>query len=136
MYNDVKSKVEVNGAYINTIDIERSVRQGCPLSMLLFITATEGILDKIQTNKNTKGYQISRNQYKKVVVYADDITLIITEENDIQQYLQEIDRYCEASGAKINKEKTEAIILGSWNRHTIKEAMSWLKNSQNPRNHI
>ena len=57
MYKDVKSKVEVNGAYTNTINIERSVRQGCPLSMLLFII---GLLDKLQTNKNTKGYPINR----------------------------------------------------------------------------
>ena len=86
MYKDVKSKVEVNGAYTNTINIERSVRQGCPLSMLLFIIAAEGLLDKLRTNKNTKGYPITRRQYKnfKVVAYADDITLIITEENDIQ----------------------------------------------------
>ena len=81
------------------------------------------------TNKNTKGYPINRRQHKKVVAYADDITLIITEKNDIQQYLQEIHKYCEASGAKINKDKTEAIILGSWNKRTIKEAMSWLKDT-------
>ena len=127
MYKNVTSKVEVNGAYTASIEIKRSVRQGCPLSMLLFILASEGLLSKIKSNKSSKGYPINRKHHKKVVAYADDITLIITSEEEIQTHLQDIDKYCKASGAKINKDKTEAIILGSWNTRTMKEAMSWLK---------
>ena len=35
LYSGIRSKVMVNGAFTVSFDIMRSVRQGCPLSMIL-----------------------------------------------------------------------------------------------------
>ena len=52
LYN-ITSKIEVNGAYTEEINILRSVRQGCPLTMLLFIGAEE-----LSTELNGLGYSV------------------------------------------------------------------------------
>ena len=98
----------MNGQLTNKIKITRLVRQGCPISMLLFVLGGEGLLEAIRNNPNIKGYNLPNGEYQKVAAYADDITLIITKPKDIQEFLKEIDKFCEALGAKINQKKTEA----------------------------
>ena len=41
LYNNIFSKIEINGEITSRIKINRGIRQGCPLSMLLFIAATK-----------------------------------------------------------------------------------------------
>ena len=41
MYNEITASVQVNGSITRQFDIKRSVRQGCPLSMLLYVIAIE-----------------------------------------------------------------------------------------------
>ena len=41
------------------------------------------------------------------MAYADDITHIVTKKEEIKEFFGEINTFCMASGAKVNKEKTE-----------------------------
>ena len=50
LYQEIKSQVMVNGELTNEISITRSVRRGCPISMLLFVIAAEGLLELIRQN--------------------------------------------------------------------------------------
>ena len=52
---DTKSLVKINGYETFTFDIERGVRQGCPLSSLLYVLAAEALSSAIRKNKNIKG---------------------------------------------------------------------------------
>ena len=128
LYHDITSKIEVNGAFTEEINIQRSVRQGCPLSMLLFIIGAEGLSTEINENKNIKGYKLFATREKKLIAYADDMTLILTSPNSLSHALESINTFCKASGAKMNQEKTEILRLGPWKAQPFKEALSWLKN--------
>ena len=101
MYRESYSHIEINGSLTKRINIKRSVRQGCPLSMLLFILTAEGLTQKIKANNKIKGYKITPNIEKKVVAYADDPTIILTDPNSIKESLDTINSYCKASGAEI-----------------------------------
>ena len=52
-----KSFVKVNGYETNEFNIERGVRQGCPLSGLLYVLTAEVLSTHIRKNKNIKGYK-------------------------------------------------------------------------------
>ena len=44
IYTDIHSKIMVNGAFTRDISVDRGVRQGCPLSMLLYILSLEPLI--------------------------------------------------------------------------------------------
>ena len=56
LYNNINSVVQVNGAITKKFEITRSVRQGCPLSMLLYVIAIEILSCRIK-----KKTEYSRN---------------------------------------------------------------------------
>jgi len=58
MYKNIISKIIVNGALTGEINIQRSVRQGCPLSMLLYVIAIESLNININNNTNIQGIKI------------------------------------------------------------------------------
>ena len=53
------------------ISLLRGVKQGCPLSLYLFIIAIEILAIKIRSNKNIKGLEMF-DLDMKVSMYADD----------------------------------------------------------------
>ena len=58
IYSNITSQVMVNGQLTHKIAIKRSVRQGCPLSMLLYILCLEPLISKIQSNTLIQGLRI------------------------------------------------------------------------------
>ena len=73
-YNNIQSKIKINGLLSEPFTLKRGVHQGCPLSVLLYIIAAEILANFIIVNKRIKGTQIG-NQEIKVVNFADDTTI-------------------------------------------------------------
>ena len=112
MYTDIRSQVLINGHLSNKIKIERSVRQGCPLSMLLFVLCNEPLLNQIELNEKIEGYKLPGGTNLKSMAYADDTSFIITKENEIEEIVEQYRMFRKASGEKINIEKTEILKMG------------------------
>ena len=70
LYADTKSIIDFNSEFSEILEITRGVRQGCPLSALLFNLVMEPLLERIQNSK-----KILSSQKQKVIAYADDITV-------------------------------------------------------------
>ena len=68
--------VQINGKLSQPYKIERGLRQGCPLSCLLFLVCFEPLLEKIRVDRNVKGLTINGVSIK-VSSYADDLTVIM-----------------------------------------------------------
>ncbi|CAG2248424.1 unnamed protein product [Mytilus edulis] len=110
LYKDIKSKIQVNGQLTEEILITRSVRQGCPLSMNLYALAIETLASSIRKNKNIKGINIPNLKDPiKLFQHADDCTTITTDIKDYYLFMNEFEKFGKASGAKINKNKTEIL---------------------------
>ena len=58
LYTNITSHVIVNGKLTPKFNIERSVRHGCPLSMLLFVLSLEPLILKINNNNLMKGIKV------------------------------------------------------------------------------
>ena len=75
-YHNISSCIVNNGHASEFISLKRGVRQGCPLSGMLFILAVEPLAIQIRTSKSIKGLK-NGNKVSKVSLYADDTTTFI-----------------------------------------------------------
>ena len=116
MYKNITSQVLINGAKTNIIPIERSIRQGCSFSMLLFVLLSVPLLNMLKNNKSITGYTNKRNRRMVVQAYADDTTIITTQPTDYEEILKTYDKHARASEAKINEHKTEILKIGKPNK--------------------
>ena len=95
----------MNGWLSESFNINRGIRQGCPLSALLFIIAVEMLSVNIKQNKEIKGIEIgNENDLEiKVVQLADDTTLLVKDETSILKALETISTFSDVSGVRLNK---------------------------------
>ena len=106
-----------NGGYVSSFfDMERGVRQGCPISPLLFIMAVELFACNIRTDKSIRGLQYNTNDRPlKIRLYADDITLFLKDMMDFREVLSKIKKFSNFSGLCLNINKTLAVRFGDEN---------------------
>ncbi len=110
MYSDIELTILNNGTTCKFFKLQRGVRQGCPLSTYLFITALENLPNKIRNDKSIKGIKIDR---KEICLLADDITLILNDLNSVKNTIELVKMFSLCSRLKINIDKTQAKYIGT-----------------------
>ena len=114
-----KSCVKNNNYISKFIEMERGVRQGCPLSPLLFICTVELLARSIRNDNSIKGITVIENgRPKKIKLFADDITLLLKDQIDFREVLSKIKLFSDFSGLKLNMKKSMAMILDSKKNNT------------------
>jgi len=114
LYTEINSSVICNGNISQSFSLSRGVRQGCPLSPLLYILSIEPLACAIRADPNIQGVILPGGTEVKISMYADDTTLILSNERSIKQSFVLVERYERASGAKLNQQKTNGVFLGRW----------------------
>uniref|UniRef100_A0A3B4HBB0 Reverse transcriptase domain-containing protein n=1 Tax=Pundamilia nyererei TaxID=303518 RepID=A0A3B4HBB0_9CICH len=89
------------------------VKQGCPLSAALYVLAINPLLKLINKDINIKGYCFNDGYTVTAMAYADDVTVIIRNQDELDRLFFHLKQYELASGAKLNPEKTEGVWFGS-----------------------
>ena len=111
-YNDIQSTIFNNGWSSGFFNLERGVRQGCPLSPYVFILCAEILSSAIRRDKEIKGIKITKTECK-ITQYADDTTLFLDGSNlSLKASLLTFERFGKISGLKMNNSKTEAMWIG------------------------
>ena len=80
MYHNPQAVVQVNGRRSRVFAVERSVRQGCSLSPLLYVLALEPLLRRLRdrtTNPALRGVPFAGPLTARVSAFADDISFCI-----------------------------------------------------------
>ena len=72
-YTDISSCVLSNGFTTDLFLVRRGVRQGDPLSPLLFILALEMLVCQIRNDQSVKGI-IAKDEQIQLTLFADDMT--------------------------------------------------------------
>lgn len=113
LYKDISSRIINNGHMSDRFKISRGVRQGDPLSPLLFILAVEPLATAVKNNKNIKGIEID-NIISLLSQYADDTFFTLDgSEKSLYHTIQTLRDFEKVSGLKINLDKTKLLWFGS-----------------------
>ena len=75
IYTDIQSTVMVNGILTETFTVERGIRQGCPLSMLLYALFQEALYVAFKKNHMIECIDYPNQEKLIVIGYADDTSL-------------------------------------------------------------
>ena len=114
LYSHATTSIAINGVLSEPYRVIQGVRQGDPLSCLLFNLAIEPLAASIRNSTDLKGFMIPGTTTNvHVNLYADDTTVYLSESDKYKTLQTILARWCRASGAKFNVEKTEIIPIGT-----------------------
>lgn len=118
LYNRPLAAVRINGQTSSYFPLGTGTRQGCPLSPLLFAIVIEPLAEAIRNSPDITGISTGGKDHK-IVLYADDILLFVTNpQTSVLAVLEVINQFSVFSGYKINFSKSEVLPLGNPRRPT------------------
>ena len=116
-YNNIESCVLNNGHSIGWFQLQRGIRQGCPLSTALFVIAIELLAIAARSNCNLEGIRLPNGQNQTISGFADDTTLTLKDQKSVKVALSMLNHFKDFSGLEVNLEKTELLLLGTLKYH-------------------
>lgn len=113
-YTDIFSAIKCNGFITNYFSVTNSVRQGCPISAQLFVICAEPLTRAIIADTTINSVMIPNSNHRSLIFqHADDTTCTVENLQSIETIFDIFEKYGRASGAKINRNKTELMTLGN-----------------------
>ena len=110
LFNGGKSCISNCGYLSETFEIERSTRQGDPISPLVFILVLEILFICLRSDPNIRGIKIVKNEIK-LTSYADDASYFLKDKASAEKLLQVINQFSKVSGLEVIRTKSECLLL-------------------------
>ncbi len=110
LYCNSVSCVTNNGNSTAFFPLGRGVRQGCPLSPLLFILAVEILACKLRSDQNVRGITINEEIFK-ISQLADDTTLFLNDVPSLKAAMLTLEDFSKISGLLLNRSKTQVLCI-------------------------
>ncbi|KAI3354070.1 hypothetical protein L3Q82_018470 [Scortum barcoo] len=106
--NRSRSLVRIAGSKSDLFPVHVGLRQGCPLSPVLFII----FMDRIsRRSQGPEGVRFGNHRISSLL-FADDVVLMASSGQDLQHVLERFAAECEAAGMRIStSKKSEAMVL-------------------------
>ena len=111
LFYNVFSRIICNSKLTDPIFLGRGVRQGCPLSPLLYVLVSEVLSTQIRNCPEIVWFRLPRAG--GLHLNHDHATNFIKSEHSLY-HLHVVHTYERGSGAKLNTAKSEAMWLGHW----------------------
>ena len=127
LYSNAISQVIVNHSLSEPLQVTRGVRQGDPLSPLLYVLTIEPLLNCIRADKTIPPISLPGNQSRKLIGYADDTNFFIKEHSSIDKIIKHFKKFSKASGSLINEDKTKALPLGRWRPDPFRKKINYVE---------
>ncbi len=107
LYDRSKSLVRIASSKSDLFPVHVVLRQGCPLSPVLFII----FMDRIsRRSQGPEGVGFGDHAISSLL-FADDVVVLATSDQDLQHALGRFAAECEAVGMRISASKSEAMVL-------------------------
>ena len=133
LYSNANGRILNNGWISESFCIGRGVRQGCPLSALLFIIVAEVLAAKINQSPNIQGIRVPRHVNDpeckdiRIIQYADDTTIFTNSIDFVKNIMKEVELFGVNAGPKINWSKSKFMKL-----NISEKTVEGLKFTENP----
>ena len=113
LYRETSVRLIMNGFLSEPFPIESGVKQGCPLSSLLFAIAMEPLARSILEDPLFKnlGFRLPGNKEIRLIQHLDDMTLFAHGAYAVSVFMAKVLKYNPLSGASINYKKSFVIRL-------------------------
>ena len=130
LYDDAFMQIIINDRLSSKVGLQRGVRQGDPLSPLLYVICVEVLASLIRRSPEIEGFLLpgANGLQARARLYADDVFAVLKNLKSLEALLSLIEFYEKGTGAKLNKSKTEAMWLGAWRLRADEPlGLSWVK---------
>ncbi|CAI6007791.1 unnamed protein product [Closterium sp. NIES-65] len=110
LHEEAGMRVIINGWLSEKVEMHRGVRQGCPLAPYLFLCALEPLCREMQRRRLGVGPE--GKTPLSYVGYADDTSILLRGEGQLQEVVEVLDMFGKQSGLKVNCDKSVVVPLG------------------------
>ena len=107
LYDRCQSLVRIAGSKSDTFPARVGLRQGCPLSPILFIIFMDRISRRSQSVEGVRFGDLRIGS----LLFAEDVVLLASSGRDLQLSLERFAAECEAAGMRISTSKSETMVL-------------------------
>ena len=112
VYSVVKLRIKCDGAISDVFSNNIGVKQGEPLSPLLFLFFINDIAEDLRTNINENSDFVLLDGFLMyLLLFADDTVLFGKTPESLQLLLDKLLIYCKKWKIEVNKEKTEVVVF-------------------------
>jgi hypothetical protein len=113
IHDKPKANIILSGEKLKPIPLKSGMRQGCPLSPLLFNIVLEFLVRAIRQEGIIKGIQIGKETVK-VSLFVDSMILYIKDpKNSTQKPPDTVNSFSNVAGYKINLQKSVAFLYNN-----------------------
>ncbi|MCO5606114.1 hypothetical protein L7F22_060301 [Adiantum nelumboides] len=111
LYESVTGRVRAPGGLSDAIESTIGVKQGCPLSPILFGIYIDELLEYVDTYGDA-GSSLARVMIP-LLLYADDVVLISDFPEGLQRQLDALQRFCADRDLTLNLGKTKVMVFNT-----------------------
>ena len=115
-YDNTKCAIKLGKRLTNFFPCKRGLRQGDPLSPLLFNLYINDIFKELR-EANCHPVTLNGTDLINALAYADDLVLLSTKKEGLQEALNKVHEYCEKWKLKINYSKTKCVVFTKGNQN-------------------
>ena len=126
LYEGATSKFVVNGILSEAFELGRGVRQGDPLSMILYVLSLEPLLESIRQDNDITGIDNTSGTKQKLLAFADDTNFFPNSQIGIQKIMYHFQEFSKCSGSKINLDKSKGMVIGKGDRLRRVGGVNWV----------
>ena len=109
LYRNVQARVRVGDRLTSPVRMQQGVRQGCPLSPVLFNL----FVDELSRRLRRAGYGVNlSDQELHALLYADDVVILAKSKEDLQKMIDVVEKYCREWHMVLNLGKSKVMVVG------------------------
>jgi hypothetical protein len=114
IYRKTKCAVKINDKTTEFFDFTKGVRQGCPLSPILFNIYVNEIFNLV--NENNDSNIFLGDTKVNALMYADDLILLSETKEGLQNLINKVNDFCTERKLSINEKKTKVMVFNRGNK--------------------